>query len=64
MNTGIARAIFEQLDNEHYSENEKAIAIYEVMNMETHNSVRKDDMLKAIKYLWHKLYVFKEGEKE
>lgn len=63
MNIGIAQAIFEQLDNEHYSEDEKAIAIYKVMNMETHNSVRKADMLKAIKYLWHKLYKLEEEGK-
>lgn len=63
MNIGIAQAIFEQLDNEHYSEELKAVAIYEVMNMTVHNSVRKADMLKAIKYLWHKLYKFEEEGK-
>ena len=58
VNIGKAIAVFEQLDSDKYTDEEKALAIYKVMNIETHNSVTKADMVKAIKYLWHKAYSF------
>ena len=58
MNIGRAQAIFMQLDSDKYSENEKAMAIYQVMNMPTHNGINKDRMLDAIRYLWHRHYEF------
>lgn len=61
MNAGLALAMFCNLDREDLSDEEKALAIYTVMNMETHNSVRKSDMLKAIKWLWHRQYEITEG---
>lgn len=65
MNTALALAIFCNLDREDLSDEEKALAIYTVMNMGTHNSVRKSDMLKAIKWLWHRQYeITEDGEKE
>lgn len=65
MNTGLALAIFFNLDREDLSDEEKALAIYTVMNMETHNSVKKDNMLKAIKWLWHRQYeIIEDGEQE
>lgn len=62
MNIGKAVAIFEQLDSDKYSDEEKAIAIYEVMNMSTHNSVTKANMLEAIKWLFDKCYEIMEVE--
>ena len=59
MNIGKAMAIFLQIENEEYSDEEKTIAIYLVMNMTTHNSIKKEDMLKALKWLWHSAYAFK-----
>ena len=41
MNIGKARAIFDQIDSDKYTEDEKAVAIYIVMAMETKNSVTK-----------------------
>lgn len=42
---------------------EKGLAIYIVMNMETHNSVTKDSMLKVIRWLWDRAFEIKqEGE--
>ena len=61
MNIGKAIAIFEQLDSDKYTDEEKAIAIYTVMNMGTHNSIKKCYMIKAIKWLWrHNRYDIKE----
>lgn len=65
MNIGLAIAIFKQLESEKYSDEEKALAIYTVVNMETHNSIKKDDMLKAIKWLWNRRYeIIENGEQE
>lgn len=64
MNIGTACAIFEQLDSDKYTDEEKALAIYKVMNMPTHNSITKADMLKAIKWLLDKCYEITEGEAE
>lgn len=52
MNIGTARAIFENINSDEYSETEKALAIYRIMYMETHNSVTKASMLKVIRWLW------------
>ena len=64
MNIGKARAIFEDINNSEYSECDKALAIYRVMYMETHNSVKKASMLEVIKWLWdrHFEFVFMEDE--
>lgn len=56
MNIGRAAAIFADIESDDYSEEEKALAIYEVLNMPTHMSVRKDSMLSVIKWLWDKIY--------
>ncbi len=65
MKTGLALAIFFNLDREDLSDEEKALAIYTVMNMATHNSINKDYMLKAIKWLWHRQYeIIEDGEQE
>ena len=34
-----------------YSDEEKGLAVLKIVNMETHNSIRKDDMLKVIRWL-------------
>lgn len=68
MKLGKAMALFLDIENEEYSDEEKATAIYHVMNMITHMSINKDAMIKAIKWLWHRHYEwvipedeFKEG---
>lgn len=60
MNIGKARAIFLQLDSNEYTDEEKATAIYEVMNMETHNSLNKVSIIEALKWLWNKAYEWEE----
>ena len=51
MKLGKAMALFLDIENEEYSDEEKATAIYHVMNMITHMSINKDAMIKAIKWL-------------
>lgn len=51
MNTGTAWAIFQNIDNPDISTEEKAAAIFKIINMETHNSVTKASMLKALRWL-------------
>ena len=58
MKIGYARAVFEDINSDKYSEYEKAMAIYRVINMETHNSVTKASMLEAIRWLWDKHFEF------
>lgn len=51
MDLGKSIAIFEQIENDKYDLQEKGQAIYDVLNMETHNSITKAMMLKVIKWL-------------
>lgn len=58
MNIGRAVGIVKNISNENYTDNEKGLAIYDVMNMPTLNSVTKDELVKAIQWLWHKAFEF------
>lgn len=71
MNFGEAMAIVIKIDSDKFTDEEKATAIYLVMNAPTHNSITKDNMLKVIKWLWNKNYEWvipvdkaKEGAEE
>ena len=64
MNYGKAMAIFIQIDSDKYSDIEKALAIFKVMNAPTHMAVKKDDMLNVIRWLWNNLYEIEVDEKE
>ena len=61
MNTGKARAVFENINSDKYSDILKAMAIYRVMHMETHNAVTKTSMLEVIKWLWDRQFELVEG---
>ena len=50
MNIGKACAIFKQIESDKYTDIEKLIAIDSVLNMETHNGVTKDEILRAFKW--------------
>ena len=52
MNIGKACGIFEQLESDKYSENEKLTAIKEVLVMPTHNGITKDKILSAFRWLY------------
>lgn len=62
MDIGKAMAIFHNINSDKYSDNEKAMAIYRVMHMETHNAVTKESMLEVIRWLWDRQYELVEGE--
>lgn len=52
MDIGTAVAIFLQIESDQYSVREKAIAIRRVLDMPTHNGIKKDDLLRALSWLW------------
>lgn len=54
MNIGKACGIFEQLESDKYSENEKLTAIKEVLDMPTHNGITKDKILSAFRWLFER----------
>ena len=62
MNHGKAMAIVKQIDSEKFTDEEKAYAIYLVMNMPTHMSITKDELINAIKWLWHYSWEIIEAE--
>ena len=61
MDIGKAMAIFEDINNSEHSECDKALAIYRVMHMETHNAVTKASMLEVIRWLWDRQFELVEG---
>lgn len=63
MNIGKACAIFEQLESDKYSENEKLTAIKEVLDMPTHNGITKDKILGAFRWLFKRAVEDVEPEK-
>lgn len=56
LNKAEAYMIFTDIENDKYSEEEKIMAVYIIMNMETHNSITKADMLNAVKWMWNDHY--------
>lgn len=46
-----ACAIFKNIQNDNYTDEEKAVAVCEVLKMETHNGITKEEMLSVIEYL-------------
>ena len=61
MNIGKAVAIFRDIINPGFTDIERGEAIKVVLNMETHNSISKAEMLNVIKYLWYMVFE-DEGE--
>ena len=63
MNIGRAWAIFKKIDSDEYTDEEKGFAIRMVMDMETINSITKEDMRTVTKWLWNRCFVW-EGDAE
>lgn len=55
-----AITILDHIDGDNFSDAEKAIAIYKIMNLPTYNSIPKRVIIKAIKWLWNKHYFFEK----
>ena len=63
MNIGRAWAIFKKIDSAEYTDEEKGFAIRMVMDMETINSITKEDMRNVTRWLWNRCFVW-EGDTE
>lgn len=59
-----AIAIVKDISSDKFTDEEKGVAIYLVMNMATHNFITKTDFLNVIKWLWNRLYEYVEVEEE
>lgn len=62
MPIGKAVAIFMDIENKQYTEDEKGTAIYNVCKMPTHNGISKDFMLKVIWWLLRRLFDLSEED--
>lgn len=56
MNIGKACAIFRNINNDKFTDDEKIEAIREVIDMETHNGIAKSDCFYALSWLLNKLH--------
>ena len=56
MNIGKAVAIFRDIFRPGLTDIERGEAIKKVLDMETHNSITKAEMLQVIRYLWNMVY--------
>lgn len=61
MNDKLAMFIFININDKDFTDEEKVMAIYRVLQMPTHNSITKSDMLKALNWLWHSAYEIEEN---
>lgn len=52
--------IFNNISSNEYTDEDKVIAIYQVMNMPTHMSFSKDTILNALVWLWNSAYEIEE----
>lgn len=53
MNIGKACAVFEQINSEKYEEQEKLNAIKQVIEMPTHNSISKEEIINAFRWFFN-----------
>ena len=61
MRFGKAYAIFANIESPDYTDEEKGAAILQILKMETHNSVTKASMLKALRWLLELSFDIEEG---
>ena len=59
MEIGKASGIFRNINSPKYSNEEKILAIRIVIDMETHNSFTKDNLLEVLGWLWNNNYELK-----
>ena len=53
MNAGKVCAVFERIESDRYTDEEKLLAIREVIEMPTHNGITKKAILNAFRWLWN-----------
>ena len=61
MKTKEAYSIFHNIEAPKITDEEKGLAIWKIVSMETHNSVTKAAMLKVIRYLLGLCFELPEG---
>ena len=59
MNIGTARAIFENLNDTKVTIEEKGVAIRKIIDMETHNSITKKQLVEAMDWMWNQMFELK-----
>lgn len=59
MGIGEAGAIFNNIDSDKYTVEEKGLAIKMILDMPTHNGVTKAMLMKALKWLWNEHFEWK-----
>ena len=59
MSIGEAFVIFNDLDSEIITVEQKGLAIKMILDMETHNSVTKAMLMKALRWLWNEHFEWK-----
>ena len=62
MTVGEARAIFDNLEGCQRPIETKGLAIKIIMDMKTHNSVTKAQLLKAMNWMWDQMFEYKREE--
>ena len=60
MNIGTAIKIFNNIFDDTYTIEEKGLSIRKVIDMETHNSITKGQMLKAMNWMWEQIFELKQ----
>lgn len=48
--------VWQNIDSPFFTDEEKGEAIRHVLDLETHNGIKKDDIFKACEYLWSKVF--------
>lgn len=61
MRFGEANKIFTNIDSDEFNFQQKGQAIQVIFEMATHNSIRKDDILKVVKWMWQQMYEVKDS---
>lgn len=65
MNIGKACAVFNQIESDKYSDDEKLRAIWAVLDMPTHNAITKDKIIAAFRWLFeYAIEIDSEEEEE
>lgn len=62
MNIGTAIKIFNNIFDDTYTIEEKGLAIRKIIDMETHNSVTKCQMLKAMNWMWEQIFEIRQED--
>ena len=48
--------VLQNIDSPFFTDEEKGEAIRQVLDLATHNGIKKDEILKACEYLWNKVF--------